>query len=132
MSAAIPRPTSAPVIPNGTLLAPGNANTVITAAGPIAVDATTTGNLWSAALAGALPSSSQKGDKTPQDSLLTNNAPPVLQQLLGLTTGASDIAKRLFGAGSNLGGSGTQATISAAGAATVNIVTQENTPRVHQ
>ena len=44
---------------NGTLLAPRQAaNTVITAAGPIAVDATSpTGNLWSAALAGALATS---------------------------------------------------------------------------
>jgi hypothetical protein len=112
---------------NGNLLPPGVSGTLITAAGPIAIDATTTGDLWSAAIAGAVATPSNS--MTPSDTLLAQNAPTKAQQLLGISSGGSDPAQTQLGAGSNLGsGAGkAQASLSAAGAATINIVNQENT-----
>ena len=112
---------------SGNLLPPGVSGTVINAAGPIAIDATTTGDLWSAAIAGAVATPSDSS--SPSDALLAQNAPTKAQQLLGISSGGSDPAQTQLGAGSNLGsGAGkSEVSLSAAGAATVNIVNQENT-----
>ena len=57
---------------NGDLLAPGAGGTIVTAAGPIAIDATTTGDLWSAAIAGSVATPSDSSP--PSDDLLAQNA----------------------------------------------------------
>ncbi len=104
----------------GTLLAAGNANTIVTAAGPIAIGATTTGNLWSAAIAGTDAASSSSNNNTiPGNGVLKQYAPTQLLQFMGLSQLGSDPVQTNFGADDS--------SLSGAGAATINVVTEENT-----
>ena len=106
----------------GTLLAAGNANTIVTAAGPIAIGATTTGNLWSAAIAGTDAASSSSNNNTiPGNGVLKQYSPTQLLQFMGLSQLGSDPVGRQTSAADDSG------QLSGAGAATINIVTEENT-----